>query len=54
MKTPTLPLWCDMGGTAVFSLGSYYCAPAVAVPIETIEEMITEVVVPEEEPVPPP
>jgi hypothetical protein len=35
--------------TAVFSLLIYYWALAVALPTEQIEEMINEVVVPEEE-----
>jgi amino acid transporter len=49
LSTPVLPLWWDMVVTALFSLVIYYWALAVALPTETIEEMINEVVVPEEE-----
>src|SRR3954468_22174877 len=52
MKTPVLPLWWDMAVTTVFSLVIYYWALAVALPTATIEEMINEVVVPEEEAIP--
>jgi amino acid transporter len=50
LKNPVLPLWWDMGVTAVFSLAIYYWALAVALPRETIMEMIEEVVIPEEDP----
>jgi hypothetical protein len=49
LKTPVIPLWWDMVVTAAFSLGIYYWALAVALPTAQIEEMINEVVVPEEE-----
>ncbi|MCU1668283.1 MAG: amino acid permease [Blastococcus sp.] len=49
LKTPVIPLWWDMAVTAVFSLVIYYWALAVALPTEQIEEMINEVVLPEEE-----
>ena len=45
---PVIRLWWDIAVTAVFSLGIYYWALAVALPTEQIEEMIEEVVVPEE------
>lgn len=48
MSDPWLPLWWDMLAVAVFSLIIYYWALAVALPAERIEEMIEEVVVPEE------
>jgi amino acid transporter len=44
-----LKLWWDMLVVAVFSLVIYYWALAVALPSEEIEEMINEVVLPEEE-----
>jgi hypothetical protein len=48
LTKPALPLWWDIAVTAVFSLVIYYWALAVALPTEQIEEMINEVVVPEE------
>lgn len=48
LTNPVIPLWWDIAVTAVFSLGIYYWALAVALPTEQIEEMIEEVVVPEE------
>ena len=48
LKDPVIPLWWDIAVTAVFSLVIYYWALAVALPTEQIEEMINEVVVPEE------
>src|SRR3954470_16123009 len=49
LSTPVLPLWWDMVVTALFSLAIYYWALAVALPSATIQRMIDEVVVPEEE-----
>ena len=49
LKSPVIPLWWDIAVTAVFSLVIYYWALAVALPTGQIEEMINEVVVPEEE-----
>jgi amino acid transporter len=49
LTDPVLPLWWDMAVTAAFSLVIYYWAMAVSLPAETIEHMINEVVVPEEE-----
>jgi hypothetical protein len=42
------PLWWDMVVVAAFSAAIYYWAMAVALPTERIEEMIGEVVLPEE------
>jgi amino acid transporter len=47
--TPVLPLWWDMVAVAIFSAAIYYWALAVALPTERIEEMIGDVVLPEEE-----
>ncbi len=44
-----LKLWWDMVVVAAFSLVIYYWAMAVALPADEIEEMIEEVVLPEEE-----
>jgi amino acid transporter len=44
-----IPLWWDILVVAAFSLVIYYWALAVALPREKIEEMISEVVLPEEE-----
>jgi amino acid transporter len=44
-----LPLWWDIAVVAAFSLMIYYWAMSVALPREEIEEMIEEVVIPEEE-----
>jgi hypothetical protein len=44
-----VPLWWDIATVAVFSLVIFYWAVAVALPREKIEEMISEVVLPEEE-----
>jgi amino acid transporter len=49
MSNPIFPLWWDMVAVAIFSLAIYYWAMAVALPTERIEEMIGEVVLPEEE-----
>jgi amino acid transporter len=49
-STPNwFPLWWDIVAVAVFSLVIYYWAIAVALSTERIEEMIGEVVLPEEE-----
>ena len=47
--TGDLKLWWDMLVVAIFSLIIYYWALAVALPTEEINEMIEEVVTPEEE-----
>jgi amino acid transporter len=47
--TGTIPEWWDMLIVAVFALIVYYWAMAVALPADKIEEMIGEVVLPEEE-----
>jgi amino acid transporter len=44
-----LKLWWDMAVVAAFSLVIYYWALAVALPADEIEDMINEVVIPEEE-----
>jgi amino acid transporter len=49
MSNPIFPLWWDMVAVAIFSLAIYYWAMAVALPTERIEEMIGEVVLPEED-----
>jgi hypothetical protein len=49
MTNPVFPLWWDMVAVAIFSLAIYYWAMAVALPTEKIEEMIGDVVLPEEE-----
>jgi amino acid transporter len=49
MKTPVFPLWWDMVAVAIFSAIIYFWAIAVALPAERIEDMIGEVVLPEEE-----
>ena len=43
------PLWWDIVAVAVFSVIVYYWALAVALPTERIEQMIGDVVLPEEE-----
>jgi amino acid transporter len=43
------PLWWDMVAVAIFSVVIFYWAMAVALPRQRIEEMIGEVVLPEEE-----
>ena len=47
--TGLIPEWWDMVIVGVFSLVIYYWAIAVSLPAEKIEEMIGEVVLPEEE-----
>ena len=49
MSSPVFPLWWDIVAVAIFSAGIYYWAMAVALPRERIEEMIGDVVLPEEE-----
>jgi amino acid transporter len=49
MKSPVFPLWWDIVAVAIFSGLIYAWAMAVALPRERIEEMIGEVVLPEEE-----
>lgn len=46
--TGTIPLWWDILVVAAFSLIIYCWARAVALPTERIEQMVREVVVPEE------
>jgi amino acid transporter len=48
LKSPVFPLWWDILVVTAFSLIVYYWAMAVALPAERIEEMIGEVVLPEE------
>lgn len=48
LKHPWFPLWWDMAVVAAFSLAIYYWALAVALPTEKIQQMIDQVVVPEE------
>jgi amino acid transporter len=43
------PLWWDMVAVAIFSVVIYYWALAVALPTQRIEQMIGDVVLPEEE-----
>jgi amino acid transporter len=49
LSNPVFPLWWDMVAVAIFSLVIYYWALAVALPTERIEEMIGDVVLPEDE-----
>jgi amino acid transporter len=48
LSNPVFPLWWDMVAVAVFSAIIYYWALAVALPTGRIEEMIGDVVLPEE------
>jgi len=48
-SNPPIPLWWDIVAVAGFSLVIYFWAMAVALPTERIEEMIGDVVLPEEE-----
>jgi amino acid transporter len=48
MKSPWFPLWWDMLALGLFSLVIYYWAMAVALPTEKIEQMVNQVVIPEE------
>jgi hypothetical protein len=52
LTNPLFPLWWDMLVVAVFSLIIFFWARAVALPTERIQRMISQVVVPEEEPAP--
>jgi amino acid transporter len=49
MSNPVIPLWWDLGVMAAFSLVIYYWALHVALPTTMIEEMVNQVVLPEEE-----
>jgi amino acid transporter len=49
LQNPVFPLWWDMVAVAVFSLIIYFWAMAVALDTERIEDMIGDVVLPEEE-----
>ena len=49
MTNPVFPLWWDMVAVAIFSAIVYFWAMAVALPTERIEQMIGDVVLPEEE-----
>ena len=49
LSNPPIKLWYDMLVMAAFSLVIYYWALAVALPTDKIEQMINEVVIPEEE-----
>ena len=48
LTDPVIPLWWDMAVMAVFSLVIYYWALHVALPTRKIEDMISQVVLPEE------
>jgi hypothetical protein len=48
MKNPVFPLWWDIVAVAIFSAVIYYWAMAVALSRERIEQMIGDVVLPEE------
>jgi amino acid transporter len=48
-SNPPIPLWWDIAAVAGFSLLIYLWAMAVALPTERIEEMIGDVVLPEED-----
>ena len=49
MDNPILGDYLGILVTVVFSVAIYYWAMAVALPTEEIEEMVNEVVLPEEE-----
>jgi amino acid transporter len=49
MSSPVLGDWTGILVAAVFSFAIYYWAMAVALPADEIEEMVSEVVLPEEE-----
>ena len=49
MSSPIFPLWWDIVAVGIFSAIIYYWAIAVALPRERIEQMIGDVVLPEEE-----
>ena len=48
LTDPVIPLWWDLAVMAVFSLVIYYWALHVALPTRKIEDMISQVVLPEE------
>jgi amino acid transporter len=48
LKHPWFPLWWDMLAVAVFSLIIYFWARLVALPADRIQDMVNQVVVPEE------
>src|SRR3954469_8145011 len=48
LDDPVIPLWWDMAVMAVFSLGIYYWALHVALSSAKIQEMVDQVVLPEE------
>jgi amino acid transporter len=49
LTNPIFPLWWDIVAVGIFSAIIYYWALAVALPTERIEQMIGDVVLPEEE-----
>ena len=49
LDNPVFPLWWDMLAVAVFCVGIYFWAIKVALSTERIEQMLSEVVIPEEE-----
>jgi len=49
MKDPILPFGWDMLATAVFSFGIFYWAMEVCLSTDKIQQMMEEVVLPEEE-----
>jgi amino acid transporter len=49
LKSPWFPLWWDIVVTAIFSVVIYFWAITVSLNRQEIEEMISEVVLPEEE-----
>jgi hypothetical protein len=49
MDSPFLGDYSGIAVTAIFSVAIYYWALQVALPTEEIEEMVNEVVLPEEE-----
>jgi amino acid transporter len=49
MTRPVFPLWWDMAVVAIFSAIIYFWAMAVALSTERIEEMVGDVVLPDEE-----
>jgi len=48
LANPWFPLWWDMLAVAVFSLIIYFWARMVALPADRIQDMVNQVVVPEE------
>jgi hypothetical protein len=49
LDNPWFPLWWDMLAVAVFCVVIYFWAVRVALSTERIEQMLSEVVIPEEE-----